>query len=405
MKKILLVLSVVLLGTTVSQSQTVLARWNFDDSSVSYPSPSPGDGTGTITYLGAAAKATAWSSGKHGKRLSVAGFPKKSTDSSGLTGTIFSTSTSGKQGIHVCYYYKLSATASQTHQLKYSTDGGSSWTPFTFTASNPPITNVTTNGNFWADVPNSVIYDTGAQSATVWALISFDFTGIAAVNNQTNFSFLVTPVFVPGTTAYKASSGAKAYGSGGTHGFDSVTISYDQIFPVTLKGFNASVVNNTTKLLWTSENETNVASYEIEKSFDGKTFNKVTSLNPQSKSTANYSSIDVAPKGITYYRLKINNTDGSFTYSNVISVNGKAVATGVHIYPNPVLSNVTVSYAKVSNNASLLIYTTDGKLVTSSTLIEGSTQTTMDVSTLKTGKYMLTMNDGTEKQTTVLIKQ
>ena len=405
MKKILLALSVLLLGSTITQAQTLLTRWNFDDSSVSYPSPMPGDGTGTITYLGAVSKAAAWSSGKHGKRLSAANYPKKSTDSSGLTGVVFSTSTTGKQGIHVCYYYKLSATASQTHQLKYSTDGGASWTPFTFTATNPTITNVTTGGNFWTDVPNSVIYDTGAQSATVWALLSYDLTGIAAVNNSTNFSVLVTPVFVPGTAAYKASSGAKGYGSGGTHGFDSVTISYDGVFPVTLKGFNASVVNNLTKLSWTSENEINVAGYELEKSLDGKTFTQVNAVNPSGKSTFTYTSNDVAPKGITFYRLKVISMDGSFTYSNVISVNGKIMGTGIHIYPNPVLANVTVSYNKVSNNASLLVYTTDGKLVTSSKLIEGSTQTTVDVSTLKSGKYVLTMNDGTEKQSTVLIKQ
>ena len=99
------------------------------------------------------------------------------------------------------------------------------------------------------------------------------------------------------------------------------------------------------------------------------------------------------------------NLDGTIIYSNVISVNGKIAGAGIHLYPNPVLSNVTVSFATVSNNASLNVYTTDGKLVTSTNLIEGSTQTTVDVSTLKSGKYILSINNGTEKETTVLIKQ
>ena len=58
MKKILLSLSVLLLGSTIAQAQTLLTRWTFDDSSVSYPSPMPGDGTGTITYLGSVTKAS-----------------------------------------------------------------------------------------------------------------------------------------------------------------------------------------------------------------------------------------------------------------------------------------------------------------------------------------------------------
>jgi len=218
---------VLLFSSYVTKAQNLLTRWNFDDTSISYPSPSPGDGTGTISYLGAVTKSAGnWSTGKHGKRLSTAGYPKLPTDSSGITGTVFATSTAGKAGIHVCYYYRESSTASQTHQMKYSTDGGATWTPFTFSASNPTITNVTTGGNFWADVTKSILYDTGAQSSTVWALISFDLSGITAVNNNANFRFLLTPVFQPDSAKYLPSSGAKKYGSNGSFGFDSVTVSY-----------------------------------------------------------------------------------------------------------------------------------------------------------------------------------
>ena len=402
MKKILLALSVLLIGSTITKAQTILTRWTFDDSSVSYPSPMPGDGTGTITYLGAVSKAASWSAGKTGKRLSTANYPKLATDSSGLTGTVFSTNTNRKAGIHVCYYFKLSKTASQTHSVKYSTDGGTTWSLFDMTASNASISNTT--GYFAMDYTNDIVTDTGAQASTIWGLVKLDFTGVPSVNDKNDFRFLITPVFAAGTSTYLPSGAASKYGSGGTYGFDSVTVSYDFVItPVTLKGFNASVVNNLSKLTWTSENEINVAGFELEKSIDGKTFTLVNTTNSTGK--ANYTSNDVAPKGITYYRLKINNLDGTYTYSNIISVNGKKIGTGINIYPNPALSNITVSYNKVSNNASILVYTTDGKLVNTSMLIEGSTQTTLDVSTLKTGKYILTMNDGTEKQSTFLIKQ
>ena len=406
MKRILLALSVLLIGSTITKAQAVLTSWTFDDSTVSYPNPTPPwGGVGTISYLGSVTKASGtFSAGKgSGKRLSTTGYPKLTTDSSGITGTVFATSTAGRNSITVCYYIKLSKTASQAHSVKYSTDGGSTWTLFDMSAANASVS--FTTGYFAMDYTNDVVIDTGNQSTTNWGLVKLDFSGIPAVNNCANFKFLITPVFAPGTSTYLPSGAASKYGSGGTYGFDSVTVSYVAAAPVTLKGFNASVVNNLTKLTWTSENELNVAGYQLEKSVDGKIFTQVSATNPSGKSTFTYTSNDFAPKGITYYRLKVTNMDGTFSYSNVISVNGKLTGTGVHIYPNPVFSNVTVSYNKVSGNASLLVYTTDGKFVTTSKLTEGSTQTTVDVSALKSGKYILTLNDGTEKQSTVLIKQ
>ena len=405
MRKVLLVLSISLLVSTLVHSQTILTRWTFDDSSVSFPSPMPGDGTGTAILQGGTTMAATWPAGKTGKRLSAATFPAASTGS-GTAGVVFATSTQGKAGISFCYYLKLSKTASRFHQLKYSNDGGTTWNTFVITSSNTTLTNVTTGGNFFIDPTNNVLSDTGSQASTYWGLFKFDFTGISGVDNNPNFRVFVTTVFDPANnTSYSPSGAASKYGTGGTYGFDSVTISYSTVAPVELKTFNASVINGSTQLTWNSYNEFNVANYELEKSFDGKTFTAVTSINSNGKNASEYTLNDIAPKGITYYRLKVMNTDGLFTYSNIISVNGKLSGYGLNIYPNPASSNITLSYTKVSGNATLMVYITDGKLVSSSRLVEGSSQTTLDVSTLKTGKYILTLNDNGEKQSTVLLKQ
>ena len=402
-----------LLTASITQAQTILTRWTFADTTVSYPHPCPGDGSGTISYLGAVNMNTApvvagvkWAAGTRTgvKRLGTTNYAHLATDSSAKTGVVFSTSTVGKRGIHVCYFYKLSAAASQTHTIQYTTDGGTTWTPFTFTATNPTISNISSGGNYWIDIPNSVVYDTGAQSKTVFALISYDLSGITGIDNNPNFAFAVTPVFKPGTTSYSSSSGAKVYGSGGTVGFDSVTISYDAVLPLSLKAFNAAVINNTTKLTWNTLNELNVANFEVEKSLNGKTFTALNTVNSQKINAATYTVNDVAPKAITYYRLKITDLDGQITYSNVISVNGKLSGTGINIYPNPAAASITLSYAKVSSNASVSIFSTDGKLLSNIKIMEGSTQTTLEVNELKSGKYILTLTDNDNKQSTVLMK-
>ena len=140
MKRILILMAVIFTAT-ISKSQTVLTRWTFDDSSVSYPSPMPGDGTGTISLLGGTTTSTSWPTGKGtGKRLSVTTFPSQGSNS-GTAGAAFATSTQGKSGISLCYYLKLSNTASRYHQVKYTTDGAT-WKIFTLTPSNSTISNV-----------------------------------------------------------------------------------------------------------------------------------------------------------------------------------------------------------------------------------------------------------------------
>ncbi|HVF96679.1 MAG TPA: hypothetical protein VM871_05135, partial [Flavisolibacter sp.] len=89
------------------------------------------------------------------------------------------------------------------------------------------------------------------------------------------------------------------------------------ILPVTLSTFTAVASAAGTQLSWAATAQNNVNKYELERSTDGLNFSTITQV--PANSTAIYRYTDVAPvAGTTYYRLKIIDANGSFSYSFVV---------------------------------------------------------------------------------------
>ena len=92
---------------------------------------------------------------------------------------------------------------------------------------------------------------------------------------------------------------------------------------------------------WTSEKETNIAYYEVEKSLNGISFNRIATVKAtNTNSIFTYSNMDDALIGSAnlYYRIKIVRKDGIVKYTPVVSVSTANRAT-IKVYPNPVTNN------------------------------------------------------------------
>ncbi|PSL25141.1 T9SS type A sorting domain-containing protein [Dyadobacter jiangsuensis] len=113
--------------------------------------------------------------------------------------------------------------------------------------------------------------------------------------------------------------------------------------PVTLVSFDGRSENNQTKLVWKTTSETNNKGFEIERSADARTFEKIGFVDGSgnTKDNQHYHFTDLAPFAISYYRLKQFDYDGKFEYSKVITV--KSDAAIVKVYPNPAQDYLTVS--------------------------------------------------------------
>jgi hypothetical protein len=79
---------------------------------------------------------------------------------------------------------------------------------------------------------------------------------------------------------------------------------------------------------------------------------------------------------------------------------------GVNIYPNPMLSSVTIEYGATLKSAAVKtinIYALSGSKVYTTTF--NSAKTTISVATLAKGVYIFTVEEGTNRFTKKLIKQ
>lgn len=95
--------------------------------------------------------------------------------------------------------------------------------------------------------------------------------------------------------------------------------------PIELLYFDAEICNQQEVCLnWATATEKNNEYFTVERSINGQEFVSVIQIpgKGNSYSTQTYNTSDKAPvKGLSYYRLKQTDTDGSFSYSNIIPIN------------------------------------------------------------------------------------
>lgn len=177
--------------------------------------------------------------------------------------------------------------------------------------------------------------------------------------------------------------------------------------PVKLLSFSGSLNNEVTTLTWTTEDEQNFDRYEIERS-NGSGFVSIgskPSSNSVSKVTYQYTDNLSAVNGnVFYYRLKLVNLDGKFSYSNQIMVRKSAKPTILTVNPNPVENGIaTVRFTATANSvASFKVVDMAGKVVLQqqNQIFEGTNSISLTgIERLLPGVYVLQMSNGQELST------
>jgi Secretion system C-terminal sorting domain len=305
--------------------------------------------------------------------------------------------------------------------------------PTGWTISNGTSNNVyTTAGNFGASSP-SVRLDLSSES-----IVSPTFTGGTAIQfwgrgqGLVGASTLLVEEFVSGvwgTVISLSFSGGTLSNSATTYGPYTLSVNTTQVrltytkvtgnigiddigisgaLPVKLESFTASQTNTKTTLNWTIGAATNILNYEIEKSNDGINFNKIGTV--ASQQTDNYSFVDNDYKiGTFYYRLKINETNGSFYYSTVQKVrsNGKGLSIN-NIYPTPTKDNLTIEINSSSTSITTIeLVDLNGKIVLTNNFKAtiGSNLKSLSTAKLQAGMYIVRVKDDTDMITEKIIKQ
>ncbi len=176
------------------------------------------------------------------------------------------------------------------------------------------------------------------------------------------------------------------------------------ILPFTLVSFYSSYQNREVILYWKTTNEENINSFEIESGGNGNSDWQPLEIVPSMGVYADgfsYSFIDLTKmSGDRYYRLKIIENDGKYSYSKILFVSSVQTET-ISITPTLVYGSMNVSLP-TSGQTQVSVYNTSGQLV--KTLITGNEVFNMDVSGLTRGEYFLRVFQEKNLYTTKFIK-
>lgn len=184
------------------------------------------------------------------------------------------------------------------------------------------------------------------------------------------------------------------------------TFSEFNALPVKLLYFTAIADGNKVRLNWEAANEQETVKYEIEKSLTGTNFSKIGTVISRQLSQSAYVDFDNSPaQGWNYYRLKMIEKSGSFTYSPIRPVEFKKGLEQVRIFPVPAQTVLNIQLpTSYVNKVQLQVFGVDGKFISS--MKPTANMVVLNVQPLAAATYFLiiTKDDG-NKETYRFVKQ
>ncbi len=196
-------------------------------------------------------------------------------------------------------------------------------------------------------------------------------------------------------------------GGGETDAF-LVKISDRGVLPLRLLSFDALLQNKLVNLTWQTAQEINSALFIVEKSSDGITYYPVQDVPVSSSNNHIYTATDKSPfTGNSLYRLKMVDKDGAFSYSAAIPV-VFMLKSLIVVSPNPATDKLTVQLQNGNSaTASLQLTDVNGRIFYTKQLMVTAGVNTfyIPVSAFANGPYLLTVLQGTDKQTIKWIKK
>lgn len=321
----------------------------------------------------------------------------------GFTGTFLNTSVSGTGGTQGLYYQAIGFTdnmnglvASNGNNIMKTTNGGSSWQ----TANLP--SGVTT---FAAININAI--KSGSNEIRLVLSETTGYRMFLTTNLGTTWTEEALPaeVVVSGVQHLRFLNQNTGFAGCGT----GYVIKFTGIVPVELTSFTGKINNLGHVILnWETATELNNHMFEIERRTESSEFRTIgfvegsgTSNEPRS-----YSFIDkTSEQGITYYRLKQVDFNGTYSYSDVVEldVTGPLTFELAQNYPNPFNPSTKIKYSvPEAGNIRLSVYNLVGEEV--AVLVngfsqEGAFEVTFDASNLSTGIYLYKLQSSNSVQT------
>jgi Secretion system C-terminal sorting domain/FG-GAP-like repeat len=168
------------------------------------------------------------------------------------------------------------------------------------------------------------------------------------------------------------------------------------LLPLHLLNFSGASRSGYNQLHWQTADEVNTKLFEIERSTDGRNFVTIATVDSKGSNNNSYSVQDnVVYAGKLFYRLKMVDADGRFTYSQVIWLNS-AGGSRVSIYPNPAKDWISINIGSLGIlKTRAAIFDINGKLLRS--ILINNEQEQINIKALSKGVYVIKFADGSAK--------
>ncbi|MEO8770784.1 MAG: LamG-like jellyroll fold domain-containing protein [Ferruginibacter sp.] len=205
-------------------------------------------------------------------------------------------------------------------------------------------------------------------------------------------------------------SGAAAINSSNTN-CSFIIDSCNIIVPVTLTDFKASVINNKKiALTWNTQDELNISNYFVQRSTSGYEPDFITLGNVVSKSNSHsnsYNFIDntAKPNILYYYKLLINDNDGSKKSSSTRTARIVNKDFYTLVYPNPTSGIIKVIINNAVSDVNISVTNELGQIVTTKKVSTiPANPVLIDISDVTKGTYFITIQSAENKWIEKIVK-
>ena len=178
--------------------------------------------------------------------------------------------------------------------------------------------------------------------------------------------------------------------------------------PVSLLNFTAGIENQSVILKWQTSSENNLSHFIIQRSTTIQDFKSIgyLSANGNTNFSINYKSVDYNPlQGLNFYRLKMVDIGGKFSFSKIVSITIKNDFT-FRISPNPPKDVLHVNINGLHENVAIQIIDVNGNKVKEiKVLLSGDDLISLDIHNLSSGIYNIKLYAAIKTEVIKFIKK
>ncbi|HVU56412.1 MAG TPA: FG-GAP-like repeat-containing protein [Puia sp.] len=165
------------------------------------------------------------------------------------------------------------------------------------------------------------------------------------------------------------------------------------VLPLTLLSFTGQRQGVNVLLDWITTHEVDVSRFELQRSTLAGNFATIATIPSVDENT--YAYTDTAAQNTSYfYRLRMIDIDGKYTYSRIVAIEGADGSLGMTLFPNPATNIVTVQHPEADASARIQLSDRMGRVLRTITPASGAMQTPITLTGLAAGIYQVQWSDG-----------